>query len=62
LNKGNLVNSSGNGRLRATVYTLGRVDMYLHDKAGNVSIVNNSATDYDWNTGGGAMRNTLIRA
>ena len=42
--------------------------MRLNDKAGNVSIVNDfnkpsgRATDYDWNTGGGALRNTLIRS
>ncbi len=62
LKEGNLANSSGKEKLRATVYALGRVDMYPHDKTGNVSIVNNSAADYDWNTGGGAMRNFLIRA
>lgn len=37
-------------------------------QSGAVSIVNDfdkasgRATDYDWNTGGGAMRNNLIRA
>ncbi|MCK9236028.1 MAG: hypothetical protein M0Q41_13735, partial [Bacteroidales bacterium] len=62
LNTGNLASSVGNETLRATVYALGRVDMQLHDKAGTVSIINNSATDYDWNTGGGALRNSLIKA
>jgi RHS repeat-associated protein len=68
LNAGNLAASIGNETLRATVYALGRVDMQLNDKAGNVSIVNDfnkpsgRATDYDWNTGGGKLRNTLIRA
>lgn len=68
LNAGNLRASIGNETLRATVYALGRVDMQLHDKAGTVSIINDfnkpsgRATDYDWNTGGGALRNSLIRA
>ena len=67
LNKGNLLSSVGNETLRATVYALGRVDMNLLDASGNVSIVNdfgqasNRATDYDWNTGGGTMRDALIR-
>ena len=62
LNPSNLLSSVGNGTLRATVYALGRVDMNLLDNNGNVSIVNNNATDYDWNTGGTGLRNTLIRA
>lgn len=62
LNMGNLTASMGNETLRATVYALGRVDMQLHDKTGTVSIINNNATDYDWNTGGGALRNSLIKA
>lgn len=61
MNAGNFVSSVGNETLRATVYALGRVDMQLHDKAGTVSIINNSAADYDWNRGGGPMRDTLIR-
>jgi len=57
-----LISSIGNETLRATVYALGRVDMYLHDKIGTVSIINNSATDYDWNKGGTILRSSLIRA
>ena len=49
--------------LRATVYALGRVDMILENRQmKTVSIVNNSATDYDWNLGGGAKRDAYIRA
>jgi len=62
LNSSNLLSSVGNEKLRATVYALGRVDMNLLDSNGNVSIVNNNATDYDWNTGGSGLRNTLISA
>ncbi|MBS0027949.1 hypothetical protein ACTJJ0_04755 [Chitinophaga sp. 22321] len=57
----NFFRSVGNERLRGTVYALGRVDMQLIDREhGLVKIVNNSATDYDWNNGGGTIRNTLI--
>jgi hypothetical protein len=63
LNSENLAGSIGNETLRATVYALGRVDMQLNDRnSGSVSIINNSATDYDWNTGGGNLRNSLIKA
>lgn len=67
LNTGNLSASSGNVKLRGTVYALGRVEMELHDKLGTVSIVNDfnkseRANDYDWNPGGGPLRNSLIRA
>jgi RHS repeat-associated protein len=59
---GNVTASAGNATLRATVYALGRVDMQLLDKnTGAVKIINNPATDYDWNTGGGIMRNTFIK-
>ena len=57
---GNFLESSYNTTLRATVYALGRVDMTLVDNNGNVKIVNNEATDYDWNRGGGLVRGTLI--
>lgn len=61
-NEANLVNSVGNETLRRTVYALGRVDMQLLDKSkGTVSIVNNSATDYDWNKGGGFIRDKFIK-
>ena len=49
--------------LRNTVYALGRVDMILvNKKQKTVRIVNNSATDYDWNLGGGTKRDLFIRA
>ena len=49
--------------LRNTVYALGRVDMILVNREQKtVRIVNNSATDYDWNLGGGAKRNLFIKA
>ncbi len=59
----NLLESAINPELMATVYALGRVDMILtYRSQGTVMIVNNSATDYDWNVGGGAKRNIFIRA
>ena len=58
----NIVESISNPELMATVYALGRVDMILTNRAqGTVKIVNNSATDYDWNVGGGSKRNAFIR-
>ena len=33
----------------------------LNKDAGTVKIVNDSATDYDWNIGGGSKRNTFIK-
>ena len=59
----NIAESSYNPKLFATVYALGRVDMILTNrKDGTVKIVNNSATDYDWNLGGGFKRNIFIKA
>ena len=58
----NILESVSNPELMATVYALGRVDMILTNRAqGTVKIVNNSATDYDWNVGGGSKRNAFIR-
>jgi len=57
---GNFLESSTNTTLRATVYALGRVNMTLLDNSGNVNIVNDEATDYDWNQGGGFPRSQLI--
>lgn len=63
LNEGNLIASVGNEKLRATVYALGRVDMQLNDRGTrSVSVISNRATDYDWNPGGGFLRNTLIQS
>ncbi|MEN2436845.1 hypothetical protein AAH994_15635, partial [Weeksellaceae bacterium A-14] len=57
----NASESSYNERLHATVYALGRVNMILHNRAnGSVSIVNDNATDYDWNKGGGIIRSSFI--
>lgn len=59
----NILESPFNPELMATVYALGRVDMKLLNRSqGTVSIVNNSATDYDWNVGGGTKRDAFIRA
>lgn len=59
----NIIESIGNPELMATIYALGRVDMILTNRSqGTVKIVNNSATDYDWNVGGGTKRNAFIRA
>lgn len=52
---------SGNLKLASTVYALGKGDMILLNSAcGTVSIVNNAATDYDWNYGGSWIRNLFI--
>lgn len=46
---------------RNTVYALGRVNMILLNRnSRTVKIVNDEATDYDWNTGGGSWRNFFI--
>lgn len=59
----NIIESLSNPELMAAVYALGRVDMILTNRAqGTVKIVNNSATDYDWNVGGGIKRDLFIRA
>lgn len=58
----NTVESAANPTLAATVYALGRVDMILTNKEQrSVRIVNNAATDYDWNPGGGTIRNAAIQ-
>jgi RHS repeat-associated protein len=60
---GNTFNSTTNGTLRATVYALGRVNMQLIHRANRqVTIVNDDATDYDWNRGGGFVRDNFIKA
>jgi hypothetical protein len=57
---GNFVQSSFNQDLRSTVYALGRVYLTLVDATGKVKVVNDEATDYDWNGGGSWMRRSLI--
>uniref|UniRef100_A0AB33JHG5 Uncharacterized protein n=1 Tax=Prevotella sp. GTC17262 TaxID=3236797 RepID=A0AB33JHG5_9BACT len=61
-NNSNIAESPINPILCSTVYALGRVNMILQNRrAGTVTIVNDSATDYDWNAGGGAKRNIFIK-
>jgi RHS repeat-associated protein len=58
----NLAAAAINPGIAATVYALGAVDMILLDKdKKTVKVVNNSATDYDWNTGGTVKRDRFIR-
>ena len=58
----NILNSTTNSKLLSTVYALGRVNMILTDKSKKtVMIVNDPATDYDWNVGGGWKRDSFIR-
>ena len=58
----NIVESFVNPELAASVYALGRVNMILTNrKRKTVKIVNDNATDYDWNVGGGVKRNTFIQ-
>lgn len=60
--KRNIIESAINPELMATVYALGRVDMILTNRSQcTVKIVNNNATDYDWNVGGGTKRDAFIR-
>lgn len=59
-NPGNTIASANNAILRASVYALGRIDMQLLDKNGNVKMINNHATTYDWNKGGGFWRSSFI--
>ena len=58
--KGNFAAAQLNYTLASTVYALGRVDMTLLNQTGSVKIVNNEATDYDWNKGGSIYRKGLI--
>ncbi|WP_205687011.1 DUF6443 domain-containing protein [Chitinophaga rhizosphaerae] len=52
-----------NNKLRSTVYALGRVNLKLVDaESRRVQVVNDNATDYDWNGGGGFWRNLFIQA
>lgn len=58
----NLAAAAINPFVTATVYALGAVDMILLDRnQRTVQVVNNNATDYDWNTGGSKKRDTFIR-
>jgi RHS repeat-associated protein len=59
----NLAASAIHPYLAGTVYALGAVDMILLDRnEKTVRVVNNSATDYDWNTGGSRKRDLFIKA
>lgn len=58
----NLAAAAINPFVTATVYALGAVDMILLKRnQRTVQVVNNSATDYDWNTGGSKQRDRFIR-
>lgn len=61
-NKTNTLNSIINNKLRATIYALGAVDIILQNPVlRTIRVVNNDATDYDWNGGGSFIRNTAIQ-
>ena len=58
----NTLKSITDEKLRASVYALGRINIILHNPiTGAVSVVNDDATDYDWNKGGGIMRSIAIQ-
>ena len=58
----NIIESFSNPQLMATVYALGRVNMVLLNREyGIIRVVNDNATDYDWNEGGGTIRNLFIQ-
>ncbi len=60
-NVSNTIGSLGNPRLMATIYALGRVDMMLLNRGQRtVRVINGNATAYDWNPGGGVVRNSCI--
>ena len=60
-NFSNTMASAFNGKLRDSVYALGVVKLQLVNRAERtVKIVNDSATDYDWNGGGGFVRSFAI--
>jgi RHS repeat-associated protein len=59
----NTAESSFNSTLRSTVYALGRVNLILTNRdQRTVTVVNDEATDYDWNRGGGVTRSAFIDA
>jgi RHS repeat-associated protein len=61
-NKENFTESTTNETLRATVYALGAVNLTLTLRnAKTVTVVNDAATVYDWNRGGGKVRDAAIR-
>ena len=61
-NKENFAESVTNETLRGTVYALGVANLTLTDRDNKtVTVVNDNATDYDWNRGGGAVRDAPIR-
>lgn len=58
-----MIESIFSPKLRSTIYALGRVNILLiNEEARTVRIVNDEATVYDWNTGGGFTRNLFIKA
>ena len=60
-NTENFAESATNETLRATVYALGAVNLTLTDRSNKtVKVVNDNATDYDWNRGGGKVRDAAI--
>ena len=59
-NKENIKNSLSNPVLCNTIYALGIVNVRLINPLGHIQIVNDAATDYDWNAGGGFFRNLFI--
>ena len=57
-----LIYSTSSAERRGTVYALGRVNMILLNRdTREVVIVNDNATSYDWNIGGGGWRNFFIK-
>lgn len=52
--------SATKANARSTIYALGVCSIMPHDNHGTVSVVNNDATDYDWNRGGSFIRDKGI--
>lgn len=62
LNLDNSIKAAFSDKLFSTIYALGRVNVILTSRENStLTIVNDEATDYDWNTGGGTVRNSLIQ-
>ena len=58
----NAIRARNNPFLFDTIYALGRFDATLENRDKKlISIKNNDATYYDWNTGGGRIRNMFIK-
>ena len=59
-NVSNVISSLVNSKIRSTAYALGRFNYEYYGPNSSLRIINNEATVYDWNYGGGFLRNVGI--